>query len=103
MASKDPGSQAGAKLTYKDQLDETAHKAKYGSQDNETDGGDGGIVNQVAEKGEPTGLLNVVYEHLPPNHSVPVRPGRWQSSRHGEERSCQRFSAPLWASRPSSQ
>lgn len=65
MASTNPGSQtneaqADANLTYKDKLDETAHKTKYGSQDNENDGG---IVNQVAEKGDCTCLQNFVYDH----------------------------------------
>lgn len=49
MTSTTPGSQpneADTNQTYKDQLDQTAQKVKYGTQD-----GSGGIASQVAEKG----------------------------------------------------
>lgn len=62
MASTNPESQtneANANLTYKDQLDETASKVKYGNQNNGK--GEGGFVNQVAEKGRQAGISVALY------------------------------------------
>lgn len=50
-STTNPGPQPSegyANQAYKDQLDETAHRVKYGAQNNANEGG---LVSQVTEKG----------------------------------------------------